>query len=49
MNAVLTQITVIPMPCAPTLQAASLACVMMDTQEMESAVQVAIDHTYYTH
>jgi hypothetical protein len=42
MNAVLAQVTVMPMPCAPTLQAASLACVMLDIQEMEPAVQVAV-------
>jgi hypothetical protein len=42
MNAVMAQITVIPMLCVSTLQAASLACVMMDIQEMGPVVQVAV-------
>jgi hypothetical protein len=41
MSAVMARMVVImPMPCAPTLWAASLACVTVVTREMESPVKV---------
>jgi hypothetical protein len=42
MNAVLAQVTVMPMLCAPTLQAALSARVTVVTQEMESPATVLI-------